>query len=313
MRVACPPSRFIAFAPAYLAWFLGALLLGACGGTNSNPPGSNTFTISGSVRGATLQGVSIALGGAATETATTDGSGNYSFAGLANGSYTVTPGSTAYGFAPLSASVTVNGADETVFPFEATVATSISGYVTGAQTAGVVVGLVGPGIAAPGTTTLTDANGNYRFTGLDPTSQWLTPPGDTDAGNDYVVTPVPTAAISFFPLNASVIANGAASVPPFTSTPGGTFVLSGSVTGGGPQGISASVALTGAATEATSTDANGYFSFYGLSPGAYVVTPTVPAPYVVFSPSTTAGQLQALDESAVITNQSIALPGFIAQ
>ena len=58
-----------------------------------------TFTISGTVgqcnatgpSGILLPGVTMSLTGAASASTTTDGSGNYSFTGLAGGNYTVTP------------------------------------------------------------------------------------------------------------------------------------------------------------------------------------------------------------------------------
>jgi hypothetical protein len=46
--------------------------------------------------GAAIAGATVALGGAGSGTATTDGSGNYSFGGLVAGSYTVTPSKTGY-------------------------------------------------------------------------------------------------------------------------------------------------------------------------------------------------------------------------
>jgi fibronectin type 3 domain-containing protein len=51
---------------------------------------------------------------------TTDSSGNYSFASLTNGTYTVTPTDTGYTFSPINQSVTVNGANQTGVNFTAT-------------------------------------------------------------------------------------------------------------------------------------------------------------------------------------------------
>jgi len=53
------------------------------------------------------------LSGAAGMTTTTDGSGNYSFAGLSNGAYTVTPSRTGYVFTPTNRAVTVSGSNAT--------------------------------------------------------------------------------------------------------------------------------------------------------------------------------------------------------
>ena len=70
---------------------------------------SGTFSITGTVSGAATSGVTVKLSGTATGTTTTDSSGNYSFANLSNGSYTVTASRTGFVFGPPSLSVTVNG------------------------------------------------------------------------------------------------------------------------------------------------------------------------------------------------------------
>ncbi len=81
----------------------------------SGQPPAPTYSISGTVTsgGSPLSGVTITLSGAASSTTTTDGSGNYGFTGLANGSYTIIPSKAGYAFTPSSRSVTLNGADVT--------------------------------------------------------------------------------------------------------------------------------------------------------------------------------------------------------
>ena len=80
-----------------------------------------TYSISGTVTdsdtGFGLEDVTMTLSGDASDTTTTDASGNYSFSGLANGSYTVTPSLTNYTFAPLTSVVTRSGADVTNVDF----------------------------------------------------------------------------------------------------------------------------------------------------------------------------------------------------
>ncbi len=61
-----------------------------------------TYSISGTVSGAIAAGVTMNLTGAATATTTTATGGTYTFAGLANGSYTVTPSLSGYTFSPAS-------------------------------------------------------------------------------------------------------------------------------------------------------------------------------------------------------------------
>lgn len=70
-----------------------------------------TYSISGAISGAGGPGATVGLSGAATASTTADGSGNYSFSGLSNGSYTVTPSKTGYTFSPSSQGATVSGAN----------------------------------------------------------------------------------------------------------------------------------------------------------------------------------------------------------
>ena len=69
---------------------------------------TNPATISGQVtrNGVGLPGVNLTLSGSATNTTMTDASGNYSFTGLSNGNYTVTPNFAGFSFSPASQSFT---------------------------------------------------------------------------------------------------------------------------------------------------------------------------------------------------------------
>jgi len=80
------------------------------------------YSISGfiNVDGMAKQGVIITLSGTNSGTAATDDSGYYSFPGLINGGYTLTPSTTKYTFTPTSKSVTVNGVNATANNFTAT-------------------------------------------------------------------------------------------------------------------------------------------------------------------------------------------------
>src|SRR5262249_11319761 len=70
-----------------------------------------TFTISGTVSGAVASGVSLAPTRASGGPTPTDASGHYSFSGLSNGTYTITPSKAGYTFAPSSQTVTVSNAN----------------------------------------------------------------------------------------------------------------------------------------------------------------------------------------------------------
>ena len=76
--------------------------------TTLPPP---TYSISGTVSGAVVSGVTVNLTGTSSSTATTDGSGNYTFTGLANGGYTVTPSKAGFTFTPTSLPATVSNAN----------------------------------------------------------------------------------------------------------------------------------------------------------------------------------------------------------
>jgi len=65
-----------------------------------------TSSISGTISGAVAQNVLITLSGGNNGSAVTDSQGNYSFSGLAAGSYTVTPSLVGHTFSPTSHFVT---------------------------------------------------------------------------------------------------------------------------------------------------------------------------------------------------------------
>jgi hypothetical protein len=83
---------------------------GSGGGNPPPPPPPSTYTISGKVSGTAA---TLTLSGASGASTKTDASGNYSFTGVANGSYVVAPSQSGYSFAPATASVSVNGGNVT--------------------------------------------------------------------------------------------------------------------------------------------------------------------------------------------------------
>jgi len=100
------------------------LLLSGCAGTvsqkNTQTPPPNTYAISGSITPASAgSGASLSLSGPSTANTTADSSGNFSFSGLANGTYVLTPSRSGYTFTPANQSVTVNGANATGISFTA--------------------------------------------------------------------------------------------------------------------------------------------------------------------------------------------------
>ena len=225
----------------------------------------NSYTISGSISpAASGSGATVALlqNGTTVATATADGTGSFSFANEANGSYTVEPGKTGFTMSPTTQAVTVNGANVTGVSFTATAQTwSVSGAVSPAA-AGIKVALAGAATA----TTSTNASGNYSFAGL--------------ANGSYTITPSQTG-LAFTPPLLSATINGAnLTGENFTSLAATTYSLSGTIT---PAAANIGVTLAGGASATTTTDPSGNYSFSGLSNGAYTVTPNQTG--LVFNPT----------------------------
>jgi hypothetical protein len=140
---------------------------------------SATFSISGVIGNGAGTGVKIS--GAASATTTADGSGNYSFTGLTNGSYSVTPTRTGFSFTPSSQDVTVSGANVTgvnftgisgvtvsISPTSAAVLTGgtqqFTATVTGTSNTTVTWSANGGSVSSSGLYTAPDSAGAYTVT-----------------------------------------------------------------------------------------------------------------------------------------------------
>jgi hypothetical protein len=116
------------------------------------------FSVSGAINPATgVSGATLTLNGASSATTTADSSGNYAFAGLPNGTYTIAPSHAGYVFSPASQNTTINGANIAGVNFTDTAQTfSISGTISLATGgSGATVTLSGP----TSTTTVTNSSG----------------------------------------------------------------------------------------------------------------------------------------------------------
>lgn len=174
--------------------------VGGCSGavsqTAQKTPPPQTYSISGTVSPAAGgNGATMTLSGAVAAMTTADSSGNYTFTGLSNGAYAVTPSRAGYIFAPTSQIAAVNGANVTGVSFTATAQVgqtfSISGTIsptTGGS--GAAVALSGAASAS----TIANSSGAYTFMGL--------------ANGAYTVTPSNTG-YTFAPVNQSVTVSGA--------------------------------------------------------------------------------------------------------
>lgn len=241
-----------------------------------------TQSLSGTVTGAVKSNVLIALSGAATATTLTNISGNYSFTGLPNGSYTATPTLTGYNFSPHSENITISGENVTIGDFVAAAVPiptySISGTVSGAVLAGVRINFTGASTA----TSTTDTNGNFTLSGL--------------SNGSYTATPT-LAGYTFSPANFAVTVSGAnvssvnfvanASISP-------TYSLSGTITGSVLQNVL--ITLSGAGSATTLTNASGNYSFSGLTNGSFAITPSLTG--YTFSPSSKTATISGANATA---------------
>jgi hypothetical protein len=122
-----------------LAASASLLLLSGCGSvsktasttTPSSPSSPSspaaTYSIAGAITPASDgSGATLALSGPTTASTTPNGSGNYSFTGLANGTYVVAPSNSGYSFSPTVQTVTINGANATGVNFSASQSSSSS-------------------------------------------------------------------------------------------------------------------------------------------------------------------------------------------
>jgi len=196
-----------------------------------------TFSIGGTISPtAGGSGATVTLTGAASAATTANSSGVYSFTGLVNGAYTVTPSHTGYTYSPTSKSATVNGANVTGVNFTATQVTtptfSISGTISPtAGGSGATVTLTGAASAA----TTANTSGVYTFSGLANGAYTVTP-----SNTGYTFTPVSQAATVSganvsgvnFTATAAQAHSAALSWTPSTSAVAGYNVYRGTVSGG---------------------------------------------------------------------------------
>jgi len=222
------------------------------------------YTVSGTLTtgGLPLVGATVALSDPTNptdRTDTTDAAGAYSFAGVAAGTYDVTPSKAAYGFTPGSLAVIV-GPDQTGVDFAGTQQVySVSGVVTDSD----AQPLAGVQVTANGHTLDTGADGAYTLPDL---------PSGT-----YDVT-VSLAEHAFTPASQSVTVGPDQVGINFVGTENG-YTISGVVKDGADQplaGVTVTLTDPSDPTERTdTTDATGAYSFDSAPAGAYAVTPTL--------------------------------------
>ena len=232
--------------------------------------GTTTYSIAGN---AGTTGATVTAG---TATATSDTSSNYSIAGLAAGTYTVTPSKSGCTFSPVSLSVTV-GPNATGRSFTATCGT------TGDTALASGVTLTGQSVAksawkyyyvdvASGTTSLTlattaataDVDIYTQSGGVKPTSSSYVcrPYGST--GNETCTATNPAVGRWYLGVYGYAAATFSVTATVVTGTPAYTIAGNAGTAG---------ATLTAGTASATS-DASSNYSIAGLAAGTYTVTPS---------------------------------------
>src|SRR5438445_480630 len=211
------------------------------------------FSIAGTISPSTGgNGATVTLGGAASATTTADSSGNYTLAGLPNGTYMITPSHAGYTFTPSSQSMTLNGGNITGVNFTdnaAAVAPTITTQpanqtVTAGQTATFAV-------VAAGTAPLGYQWQKNGVSIAGATSVSYTTPATTTADSGTTIrVKASNAARTVTSSAATLTVNAAPVAPTITTPPGNQTVTAG-------QTASATVEAAGTAPHGEQRETNG--------------------------------------------------------
>ena len=230
-----------------------------------------TYSISSTVAlvggGASPTGVVLTLSGDANQTTSPAADGTYSFTGLLEGTYAVTPSLDRYSFEPAVRSYDPLNADQAGQDFTGTYVPptySISGTVALVGGAAVPTGVVLTLSGDANRTTNPAADGTYGFTGLLEGTYTVTP-----SLADYSFAPI---SRSYAPLNSDQTGQDFTGtyVPP-------TYSISGTVTlvGGTASVTDVTLVLSRDASDTISPAPDGSYSFTDLLGGNYAVTPAL--------------------------------------
>ena len=116
------PGGSYTVTPSQKSWVFSptsqAVTISSSNVTGINFTGSTTYSLSGTITPvASGSGASVSVTGTTTATVIADTSGNFTFTGLPNGSYTVTPNKSGFAFSPASQNATINNANVTGISF----------------------------------------------------------------------------------------------------------------------------------------------------------------------------------------------------
>lgn len=166
-------TNYLYFLQFITVLMIAALILNGCGDSSSNSAKSSTgtsssCTISGSVTGVRVSGVTVYIYGTKSDRTVTDSNGSYSVS-VPAGKYTITPSMLNYTFTPSTTStVTVSDSDVSSIDFTSATATdthTITGTISGTGSNSVTVTLS----YGSGSVSTTTAAGSYSFTVTDGT------------------------------------------------------------------------------------------------------------------------------------------------
>ncbi|MGD8322456.1 MAG: SdrD B-like domain-containing protein, partial [Gemmatimonadota bacterium] len=299
-------------------------------GSTTDVTPTPTGTISGQVtiEGVGASGITVTLSSGAT--ATTDGTGNYSFDNVEAGSYTVSVSGFAsdvtFSASSKAATISTSGQVVTVNFDGSYVRTSV---ITGQVAAG-SSGLEGVTVSIGSSSTTTDANGLYAFSGL-------------KAGTYTVSISGYDAAMYTFPATSYdvTVAVGESKVQNFsgqlqtTASITGTLFVDENVKNGTYDSTEQPLAVANVTItlqnglndpnpQTTQTAADGSYSFTGLAAGTYQIsiaasdTTIIPANYALGGASsqivtTTAGSATPVNWPFNIVRQTVKVGAFLGR
>ena len=197
------------------------------GGNKFNTSG---FSLSGTITPTTGgNGATVALSGPASASATGDSSGNYTFAGLPNGTYTIVPSHASFMFTPASQSMVVNGANVTAANFTANAAAVAPTITTQPANQAVTAGQTATfAVVAGGTAPLSyqwQKNG-ASIAGATAASYTTLATTTADSGSTFAVAVTNTAG-TVTSAAATLTVSAAAVAPTITTQPANQTVTAG--------------------------------------------------------------------------------------
>ena len=260
-------------------------------GKNFTATATATYAISGTItlNSAAFSGVTVACTGQTS--VTTDSSGNYSFSGLANGTYTVTPSKSGYTFSPANYSVTISSANATGKNFTATATSSDTQLTSGTAVSGSVGYQVYTYyyIAVPSGATnlqvdLTGLSADVDLYTGNPTLGKPTTASYTgrswNSGTTAETLSAASPATGNWWIGVYGYAAGSYTVKATVTTGTTTYSISGAISGAVLSGVTVT-----AGTKSGVSTSTGAYTISGLANGTYTVTPSLSG--YTFSPTST--------------------------